>query len=135
MKANSYESAVSEVIGEVLILALVVLLAAVIGAMVFGLAGSIQKTTISGVTATRNTDGFVMVTYHGGEEANQLHSLNITVNGSGYGIIIVSLNAGTTPLDVGNSTMLRAPAPGMDHVVVVGNFADGRQQLFLDTVV
>lgn len=114
---------------------LVVLLAAVVGAALFGLAGSIQETTIIGVTATRVDGGFVTVTYHGGEDVNELSSLSITVNGSDYGIRTLSLDGGTTPLNVGNSTLLRAPVPTQDHVVVAGTFTDGRQQVMLDTFV
>jgi hypothetical protein len=42
---------------------------------------------------------------------------------------------GTTPLGVGNITMVSAPASGKDHVVVVGSFADGTGQVVLDTFV
>jgi FlaG/FlaF family flagellin (archaellin) len=135
MRANRHNSADSEVIAELLLISISVLLAAIIGATVFGLAGNMQKTQIVGVVATRGSDGFISVTYHGGEEAQSLRSLQITVNGSDYGFRNLSLDGGTRALNVGNSTQMRGPLPRQDHVVVAGTFADGRQQVVLDTFV
>lgn len=133
MNGKGNDSAVSEVLGEVMVIGLVVALAAIIGAMVFGLVGTMPKSQIVGVTATRMDAGNVTVSYFGGEKQDQVRWLNITVNGSSP--VILGSFQGTTPLDVGNSTRISAPVPGMDHIIVVGNFADGTAQVLLDTYV
>jgi hypothetical protein len=127
------DSAVSEVVSEIIILALVVILAAVIAAMVFGLFGNLQPTNITGVTAVRGDPGQIVITYNGGERADQLKWLNISVNGG------ISPSLGTygsvTPLSIGNSTVVAGPSPGKDHVIVTGYFSDGTVQVVLDTTV
>jgi flagellin-like protein len=132
MQLNKNDEAVSEVIGTILIIALVVTLAAIIGAMVFGLVGNLQQTHIVGVSAVRFNQTHITVTFNGGEKADQLNWLNITVNGA----IRPSLGTfgSTTSLGVGNSTTVTGNTSGNDHVIVVGNFADGTQQVVLDTI-
>jgi FlaG/FlaF family flagellin (archaellin) len=126
------ECAVSEVMGSVLMVALVVILAAIIGSMVFGLVGNLQETKVIAVTAVRSNATAISITYNGGERTDQLNWLNITVNGA----IRPSLGTfgSTTPLRVGNSTTVTGNTSGNDRVIVVGNFADGTQQVVLDTI-
>ena len=132
MRKKRNEDAVSEVMGTVLMVALVVILAAIIGSMVFGLVGNLQQTHIVGVSAVRFNQTHITVTFNGGEKADQLNWLNITVNGA----IRPSVGTfgSTTPLGVGNSTTVTGNTSGNDHVIVVGNFADGTQQVVLDTI-
>lgn len=128
-----HDSAVSDVIGTVLIVALVVILAAIVAVTVFGFSGILRPTTIVGVTAVRGDFGNVTVTYTGGASQNPLYWLSISVNGSAMKTLGVF--GGTTPLEIGNSTTVGAPVPGKDHIVVVGDFADGTRQIVLDTIV
>lgn len=133
MQSNRAEHAVSEVIGTVLIIALVVALAGIIGAMVFGLVGNLQNTKIVGVTATRFNATNITVTYAGGQNSGQLYWVNISTNGIRTGQFG---NVGSkTPVTVGNSTLVAGNSPGKDHVVVVGAFSDGTEQVILDTTV
>lgn len=127
------ENAVSEVLAEILIVALVVIIAAIIGAMVFGLVPYLQNTKVVGITATRFNQSNITVTYSGGQNQGDLYWLNISVNGN----FIRSMGTigGTTPVIVGNSTLIPGRLPGRDHVVIVGSFSNGYQQVLIDTYV
>lgn len=131
MQLNKNDEAVSEVIGTILIIALVVTLAAIIGAMVFGLVGNMQDTKVVAVTAIRFNESNISLTYHGGNRPDQLYLLNISVNGAPIG----RMGTGTSSVDVGNTTLVAGNFPGNDHVIVVGAFSDGTEQVVLDTMV
>ena len=77
MKFRENEDAVSPVIGVILMVAITVILAAVIAAFVFGMAGSVdtqQKT----VAATAQLSGsFVIVTYQGGPDHADVESVTL----------------------------------------------------------
>jgi flagellin-like protein len=133
MRHNLKDEAVSEVIGTVLIIALVVTLAAIIGAMVFGLVGTVQDTKVIAVTAVRYNSSNISLTYNGGDRADQVYWLNISVNGTPVGRM--GTLGGTSPVQVGNVTRIGGSFPGNDHVVVVAAFADGTEQVVLDTTV
>jgi archaeal type IV pilus assembly protein PilA len=119
------EEAVSPVIGVILMVAITVILAAVIAAFVFGMAGNIQKTHIVSFTLTRPTTGSVMATFQGGQDAASLTSVNWTVAGAGAGVS----NNNT----IGN-TFTFAANPN-SHVVGVATFNDGAQQIIIDTTI
>jgi len=133
MANNRKDQAVSEVMGTILMVALVVILAAVIGALVFGMVGNLQETKVVGVTATRNIEGFVTVSYNGADKADQLYWMNVSINGN-IGKELGTFE-GTTPVDVGNTSNSAAVTPGSDHVIVVAHFSDGTEQVVLDTMV
>lgn len=76
------EEAVSPVIGVILMVAITVILAAVIAAFVFGMAGNIQKTKVVAATLARTNANNVLVTYQGGQDAGSLTGLTFTVNGA-----------------------------------------------------
>jgi flagellin-like protein len=131
MQHNLKDEAVSEVIGTILIIALVVTLAAIIGAMVFGLVGTVQDTKVIAVTAVRFNESNISLTYNGGDRSDQVYWLNISVNGSPVG----RMGTGTSPVMVGNVTLVGGSFPSYDHVIVVAAFADGTEQVVLDTTV
>ena len=133
MKRNirKEESAVSPVIGVILMVAITVILAAVIGAFVFGMGGSLKKTYNVGVTAAQTDADSVTFTFQGGPDADLVRYLNTSVAGNDTWCS-ASGNPppiGTTWTDDGNATS------GRDHVVVTAEFADGTQQVVLDTYV
>jgi flagellin-like protein len=130
MVNNRNERAVSEVMGTILMVALVVILAAVIGALVFGLAGSMQSTNLVGVSAIKENN-LILVTFTGGEKADQLYRLNVSINGNNAGALGTS--PWTTPIRVGNSSYFSGATSGSDHLVITGWFADGTQQVVMDT--
>ena len=82
------EDAVSPVIGVILMVAITVILAAVIAAFVFGMAGNVSKTRTIALTATKTGDtdwgkSIVTVTNNGGPDINDVNWFNVTVAGNG----------------------------------------------------
>jgi flagellin-like protein len=130
------EEAVSPVIGVILMVAITVILAAVIAAFVFGMAGNIQKTKIVAAHATQSGN-LITVVYDGGQD-NALVTLvratcytplgvpNDTAPGSNY-FPFTNRTVGATYTCVGSG--------GQDKVIVVALFNDGSQQTILDTTV
>ena len=120
------EEAVSPVIGVILMVAITVILAAVIGAFVFGMGGSLKKTYSVAVTATQSDADTVEFTFQGGPDADLVTALNGTVGTNTTSLSTVSVG-GTWSNDYATSAR--------DHVVVVATFQDGTQQVVLDTYV
>ena len=75
MYTRNNEEAVSPVIGVILMVAITVILAAVIAAFVFGMAGNIQKTKVVAATEQRVNASYVTVTYQGGQDAGTLNGI------------------------------------------------------------
>ena len=132
MYRKGKEDAVSPVIGVILMVAITVILAAVIAAFVFGMASGVQKT--KSVAATSRQMGTnISVMWQGGPDNAMVTNFNVSIvnsTGSVAGAIFI-------PANVGNSTIFAGGigTPSNDHVVVVGNFNDGTQQVVLDTYV
>lgn len=131
MRPSHQEPAVSEVMGSILMVAVTVIFAMVVGATVLSLAGSMQQTRVVGVAAVRVNESIVRITYYGCDKPDQLYQLKIIING----IDTTSMGSGSSPLEVGNSTTVSATAPGKDHMVVTGTFSDGTWQVVLNTMV
>ncbi|WAC04431.1 MAG: type IV pilin N-terminal domain-containing protein [Methanoregula sp.] len=129
MVNNRNERAVSEVMGTILMVALVVILAAVIGSMVFGLVGIMKNPNLVGVSAVKFNTTHVLVTFTGGEKADQLYNLTVSMNGGSP----QPMTQGTKSMTVGNSSFFSGATSGSDHLVIVGYFADGTQQVIMDT--
>mgnify|MGYP001636570674 CR=1 FL=1 len=70
MKHTKNDEAVSPVIGVILMVAITVILAAVIAAFVFGMAGQISKTKVVAATAQQTTADSIVLTYQGGMDAS-----------------------------------------------------------------
>jgi flagellin-like protein len=135
--------AVSPVIGVILMVAITVILAAVIAAFVFGMAGAIQKAKL--VTASARQSGMnVVVTWQGGQDNTLVTSYNISVADPSGVLRVVNETAGSDgdPYHqiiggntVGQSTTLPVGSSGNDEVMVVATFDDGSNQVVLDTYV
>ena len=133
------EEAVSPVIGVILMVAIVVILAAVIAAFVFGMAGTVPTTKAVAVTAAQPDDTTIQMTYQGGKDANTVSLLDWSVTpGTGAAKAGTIPSAGGAP-SVGDMATFTAVAgddlSGKDHVLVVATFADGTEQVVLDTYV
>ena len=104
--------------------AITVILAAVIAAFVFGMAGQITKTKTVAVTVQRISNTQLSFTNMGGQDVAGLTSIAIT-NGT---------STVSTPLGehVGDTVTVGA-APAREHVIATGTFDDGTQQVLLDT--
>jgi len=126
------EDAVSPVIGVILMVAITVILAAVIAAFVFGMASGVQKT--KSVAATSRQMGTnISIMWQGGPDNAMVTNFNVSiVNSTGSPASAIFI-----PPNVGNTTTFASGigTPSNDHVVVVGNFNDGTQQVVLDTYV
>ncbi len=111
--------------------AITVILAAVIAAFVFGMAGSISKTKTVAATA-RQTGNDIVVTWQGGQDNSYVSFYNITLKD---GPTFPGTATGFPPI-VGNSTkQVSQGTSGNDHVVVTAVFTDGTTQVVLDTYV
>jgi archaeal type IV pilus assembly protein PilA len=124
MKFTRNDEAVSPVIGVILMVAITVILAAVIAAFVFGMAGNIQKTKF--VTATAYHEGTqIIVMYQGGQDASLVSSLKAEIVDGSASI--------TIPNAVGKSKSFSGTYSTKQHVIVTGTFTDGTTQIILDT--
>jgi flagellin-like protein len=141
------DEAVSPVIGVILMVAITVILAAVIAAFVFGMAGNIQKTKVVAATVARSNSNTVVITYQGGQDANTLQGINLTVaglaatttaaTGSGYTVStggFINLASPSSALPVGASATI-TNAPTNSVIEAIGSFSDGTTQVILDTTV
>jgi flagellin-like protein len=137
------EEAVSPVIGVILMVAITVILAAVIAAFVFGMAGNIQKTKVVAATMHRVNSSYVTSTYQGGQDSGSLNGIAWTVNGGN-----ITVTAGGATVGTGNSvnyvysssggslpigTLITIPASSNSHVIGLGVFSDGSTQVIIDT--
>ena len=132
MKNETKTEAVSPVIGVILMVAITVILAAVIAAFVFGMAGNIQKTKMVTATASRSGPN-VVVTYQGGQDNFQVDNYSVVVQGlTDSKFYNGSSELGISPT-VGNSNQIPVSAGQMYHVTAIAAFNDGSQQVVLDT--
>ncbi len=148
MKFRENEDAVSPVIGVILMVAITVILAAVIAAFVFGMAGSIETTKFVAATAQLQGDN-VVVTYQGGADNKDVEWLKIFVDngtsGSGNPVTKYVYWKGTAtvtedtlptefsekPPEVGVKFSTKAEI-GQTLVTVTAHFKDGKEQVILD---
>jgi flagellin-like protein len=128
MKFTKNDEAVSPVIGVILMVAITVILAAVIAAFVFGMAGNIQKTKVVAATAQQKGPTSIDITYAGGQDARDVSSLKWVVGDNVDSGVIANPSVGTIGhTGVGTSAQ--------DHVVVSARFSDGSEQVILDSYV
>ena len=125
MKFSKNEDAVSPVIGVILMVAITVILAAVIAAFVFGMAGNISKTKVIAATASQQGASTIYVTYQGGQDAASLATLSWNIAGVTAAVATPAVGYSTT--GVGSTQQ--------DHVTVTALFNDGSSQVILDTYV
>jgi flagellin-like protein len=131
MANNRKDQAVSEVMGTILMVALVVILAAVIGSFVFGLVGNMPSSNLAGVSAVKYNSSYIVVTVTGGgDNNNPLYNLSVSMDGVPRG----SMTQGNSPLIVGNASYFSG-ATGNNHLVIIGWYADGTQQIVMDTTI
>lgn len=132
------DDAVSPVIGVILMVAITVILAAVIAAFVFGMAGNVGKTKNVAVTTQKN-NGIISVTYQGGQDAGEVGSFTWTIDGetqSGATGTVQHTLAATVGATAVNMTGGSAPnTSSKNHVIVTATFKDSTSQVVLDTYV
>ena len=118
-------SAVSPVIGVLLMVAITVILAAVIAAFVFGMAGSISKTKVVAITMEQIDSTHISLTNNGGQDVSDLISINVTGE-------IINLPQSLEPYVGATKNYELEGGAGQKHIVVVGLFKDGTEQVLLD---
>jgi flagellin-like protein len=137
MKYTKNDEAVSPVIGVILMVAITVILAAVIAAFVFGMAGNISKTKVVAATAQQPDATHIVLTYQGGQDAATCTGVVWTITDSA-GVETQTLMGSTDPaasqLEVGKGATMAGTA-GKDHVVATAWFSDGSQQVILDNTI
>jgi flagellin-like protein len=148
MVFNRNEEAISPVIGTILMVAITVIIAAMIGTFVFGVPQNIQKTKFMGTSIqVERSHGAVLLSYHGGPDDVSLTSISVTApNGT---IWYTSSADGDLTLNTASSpppakprlgaVMTLTPAPdwpvGKKRVLVVGSYNDGQEQIISDTYI
>ena len=120
------EDAVSPVIGVILMVAITVILAAVIAAFVFGMAGNVSKTRNIALTAQKVGAGSIIITNNGGSDAGDVSTFSVSKDGAA---------ATTTNLIsiVGSTSTIAGSSGTKNHIIVTATFNDGTQQVVLDT--
>jgi len=137
MKFTKNDEAVSPVIGVILMVAITVILAAVIAAFVFGMAGNISKTKVVAATAQQPDATHIVVTYQGGQDASTCVGIKWTITnpaGASISSALMGNTGGSTALPVGKSLTLTGTG-GKDHVVGTAYFSDGSAQVILDNTI
>jgi archaeal type IV pilus assembly protein PilA len=129
MAFTKNDEAVSPVIGVILMVAITVILAAVIAAFVFGMAGNVQKTKVVQLSATKNATGYITVTNMGGSDIATLQSVNVTVAGADMQF------AGNGPVTIGSTAGVQGASGTAQRVMLVGHFTDGATQILLDVTI
>jgi FlaG/FlaF family flagellin (archaellin) len=118
--------------------AITVILAAVIAAFVFGMAGNIQKTKVIAATAQKPDATHISVTYQGGQDAGTVMKVIWTfIPVTGTPVNYDMNNYATNSiLTVGSSKTIKSDDfSGKVHVVATALFTDGTQQVILDNTI
>jgi len=121
------DDAVSPVIGVILMVAITVILAAVIAAFVFGMAGNVQKTKNVAFTVERasNSATAIIITAQGGKDAGEVDSV---------AVIVGTQAAVEGPTTIGSFKRISGATAGeKTKVVVTATFDDGTKQVVVDT--
>lgn len=125
MAYTKNDEAVSPVIGVILMVAITVILAAVIAAFVFGMAGGVSSTKNVAVTAQRTSGTMVAVTNMGGSDVGAL-SGTIAITGD-----VTGTNSLATA--VGSTINVPVTLTSNARIIATATFTDGSQQVLLDT--
>jgi flagellin-like protein len=120
------DSAVSPVIGVLLMVAITVILAAVIAVFVFNMADNIQISKVVAITMQQPNGNCITLTNMGGQDAGSLISINVT----GDLKILPAMKLGAS---VGSTNTYELSAGvGQKHIIAVGLFKDGTEQVLID---
>jgi len=121
------DEAVSPVIGVILMVAVTVILAAVIAAFVFGMAGNLQSAKTVGITLTVNSSGYGVATIAGGADLPSLSEVDYNIDGGTDTELF-----GSTTVDVGVGKYNSFAGATGHRVILIGTFNDGTKQTLVD---
>ncbi|HUU75682.1 MAG TPA: type IV pilin N-terminal domain-containing protein [Methanoregulaceae archaeon] len=119
------EEAVSPVIGVILMVAITVILAAVIAAFVFGLAGTTGSSKNVGVTVSENETGY-LITWQGGVDLGKITEFSVK-NDTEDKIAVGESNSPS----VGQVNFTEGKSDN-EHILIVAAFDDGSEQVIFD---
>jgi archaeal type IV pilus assembly protein PilA len=126
------ESAVSEVIGVILVVALTVIMASIIGAYMFGMMDNTGlEPRILAISANQPSPSYVEVRYMGGPDYRSLENLTITWP-SGARQFVPLPKIGDTYRAMNYGVPYNATPGGYDHIIVTGYFSLDAKQVVLD---
>ena len=140
MALTNNDNAVSQTVGTLLMVAITVILGAIIGMYAFGMSSSIQNIRVVAISVTQSAPD-ILISYQGGDAQPDLYSMTIIApNATSFYTVSTggALSTTGTPVtpDVGAVMVLSGAATsGQDHVVVVGHFIDGSEQVISDVFV
>ena len=120
------DSAVSPVIGVLLMVAITVILAAIIAAFVFGMAGTIQQSHVVAITMSQPDGTHITLTNMGGQDVGSLVSITVTGDLTDDSPDELGPDVGAT-----NEYTLEDGA-GQKHILAIGIFTDGTEQVLYD---
>jgi len=132
------EEAVSPVIGVILMVAIVVILAAVIAAFVFGMAGSTQTTKNVATTVTMDDNGTAVITIQGGADLGQVQLIMYSIGGGGFLNVTETAQAhgtatnASSPFEVGETVYTADDSVDNQRLVLRASFQDGSDQVIFD---
>ena len=138
---------ISPVIGEILLIAVVVVIAGVIASYISGMGGNLNRMYLIGTSANQIDLDKIDITYFGGKDSDYVLYLNVSVRSSFYADNSWNLSEqntfngnGVTPIPTGTVVSLYDNTstyitPDRDHVLIIANFVDGSKQVVLDTYV
>ena len=132
------ECAVSPVIGVILMVAVTVMLASIVGVMAFGMGSNINKMNLVAVSAQQTNATTIEFTLMGGPDAGAIQYLNATIDGEPADPPLdYEPDVGSVWACTDDSGRFRTSGgfPGRNHVVVAATFDDGSSQVVLDTCV
>jgi flagellin-like protein len=144
MVLTKNDEAVSPVVGTILMVAVTVILAAVIAAYVFGVPSNVTKIKVVAASAQLDREA-IIITYQGGQDDDSLSSLKITApdgdmwyTRSPDGVLVRDTSSDPVGRPIIGAPMIPTPVSGNwdngpKHVLVVGVFGDGVNQIILDT--
>jgi flagellin-like protein len=119
-------SAVSPVIGVLLMVAITVILAAVIAVFVFNMADNIQTSKVVAITMQQPDGTHISLTNMGGQDAGSLVSVNVTGDLKVLPAVKLGASVGST------NTYELSTGAGQKHIIAVGLFKDGTEQVLID---
>ena len=122
------DEAVSPVIGVILMVAITVILAAVIAAFVFGMAGSVKATKIVNINIQKTGPTNITLTNYGGNDVSKMSNVFVKINSEDPVEWTNARDVGTTSTYDNTDGVVA----DRNHVIVTGRFDDGTTQVLSD---
>ena len=131
MICKNNDNAVSPVIGVVLMVSITIILASVIAAFVFGMAGTVESPKIVNINVQKTGPTQITLTNYGGNDIGSLSSVQVKINSEDY--VNASITGVGDTVDYGSTDGVTS---GRNHVIIRGAFAGSNAwQVLLDTYI